>query len=380
MELKKHRALTQSIIKLAKWTGFALIVAITACNTQDIPSHNIKAITEFNTSCMSDSLWTGAVVLAGTADKIVFRQSWGYTSVDKTIELPEDGIFDMASITKPVATATALAICMDRGLVNINAPFDQYLPEYQGELQGTVTVLDLIRHISGFDNSKPYLKFRGAEMIKNLLSNSPVRPPKQKYEYACINYILLGMIVEKVSGELLDKFCKENIFDPLSMQDTRFTPVPKTGRVVKSPFTPEQGVASDNPARLADRPIGNAGLFSSVDDLAKYCRMILGKGEYGSIRVLSEKALQAMSIKPDTCSPLAFGWFVNGRNNPPSLSEATLTHSGWTGNTIWIDPVRQCFIIVLTNRTGNHGEAMDARAELAELVLRAKHKELGLKD
>ena len=374
-------------MKRLNYAGLVLIIALAACDTtktksqdQDILPEKLKSIVEYNDSCMSEGLWTGAVVLAGTPTETVFRQAWGFTSEDKTIEMPEDGIFDMASVTKPVATITSMAICMDSGWVDINAPFTQYLPEYRGELQGTVKVFDLARHISGFDNSKPYLQYRGAEMIQNLLTNSPVRPPKQRFEYACINYILLGLIVEEVSGEPLDKFCKENIFVPLSMQDTRFTPVPKTGRVVKSPFTPEQGVASDNPARFAGRPIGNAGLFSTADDLANYCRMILGKGKYGDKRILSEEAVQAMSIRPDTCSPLAFGWFVNRINTPPSLSKATLTHSGWAGNTIWIDPDQQCFVIVLTNRSGGHGEAMVARGELAELVLMAMHEELGLTD
>ena len=373
----------QNSIKRMKWAGIALVIALFACNNtktrtqnQDIEPGKIEAITQFNDTCISEGLWTGSVVLAGTADKTVFRQAWGYTSVDKTIEMTEDGIFDMASVTKPVATATALAICMDSGWIDINAPFTQYLPEYRGELQGTVKVFDLARHISGFDNSKPYLQYRGAEMIQNLLTNSPVRPPKQRFEYACINYILLGLIVEEVSGEPLDKFCKENIFVPLSMQDTRFTPVPKTGRVVKSPFTPEQGVASDNPARFAGRPIGNAGLFSTADDLANYCRMILGKGKYGDKRILSEEAVQAMSIKPDTISPLAFGWFMDEKRNPPSLSKATINHNGWAGNSVWIDPDQQCFVIVLTNRSGDHGKAASARIQLAELVLKSIKKEI----
>jgi CubicO group peptidase (beta-lactamase class C family) len=282
----------------------------------------------------------------------------------------------MASLTKPVATATALAVCMDRGLVDISAPFIQYLPEYQGKLQGTVTVQDLARHISGFDNRKPYLK--GGHVIENLMYHSPVQPPKQKYEYACCNYILLGLIVERVSGKSLSRFCQETIFDPLGMRDTRWAPLlnPDIRRVVKPNSTPVLGVVNDEPARVAGRPIGNAGLFSTADDLAKFCQMMLANGRYGRNQLLSEKAMHALSVKTDTCSPVALGWRVDTSYNPPSLSEATLSHTGSTGNSIWIDPVQQCFVIVLTNRTGVQGHAQNARTELAEYLLKEMRSEL----
>jgi CubicO group peptidase (beta-lactamase class C family) len=140
---------------------------------------------------------------------------------------------------------------------------------------------------------------------------------------------------------------------------------------VNSPFTPDPGIASDNPARLSGRPIGNAGLFSTADDLANYCRMVLNKGEYGCNRILSGKAIHAMCTKNDTCSPLSFGWFMDEKRNPVSFSKATLNHNGWAGNSIWIDPVQQCFVIVLTNRKGDHGKAISARIKLAELVMKA---------
>ncbi len=360
----------------------AIIVSVFSCNTakngeqkQGHGTEIVKAISEFNASCMSDSLWTGAVVLAGTPDKTVFHQAWGYTSAENTLVLPENAIFDLASVTKAVATATAIAICMDRGWIDLNTPFSRYLPKYRGELKEYVTVIDLARHISGFDNNKPFLEKKGEAMIDDLLGNSPLRLPGQ-YEYACVNYILLGLIVEKVSGEALDLFCEKNIFAPLSMVDTHFSPVKKTKRVVKSPFTPEQGVASDNPARAAGRPVGNAGLFSTADDLAKYCRMILANGTCGDKRILSGKAIMAMKTKTDACSPLAFGWFVDEKRNPPLLSSSTLNHNGWAGNSIWIDLSQQCFVIVLTNRSGDHGKAAEARLELAGLVVKKMCDEL----
>lgn len=361
---------------------FLVFIIATFCNAtlttaqnQDA-LQNVNAISSFNDSCMSEGLWTGAVVLAGTADTTFFRHAWGYTSTEKTIQIPEDAIFDLASITKPVATATAIAVCMDRGLIDVSAPFTQFLPGYQGKLQMPVSVLDLARHISGFDNSKSFMT--GGPVIENVLHCNPVCQPKQQFEYACINYILLGMIVEKVSGKPFAEFCRENIFDPLSMIDTQWSPLQKSDRVVKSAFTPEQGVVSDNPARAAGRSVGNAGLFSTADDLAKFCRMMLANGKCGKNQVLSEEAIKALTVKADTCSPLAMGWFIDKSSNPPSLSGATLSHTGWTGNTIWIDPVQKCFVIVLTNRSGDHGRASRARAELAELVVKEWNNKTGV--
>lgn len=374
----------RSVTRRTRLTAMALAIAMVAGNTaqitaqtQDIPSRKVESATEFNASCMSDGLWTGSVVIAATAESTVFRQAWGYTSADKTVEMPEDAIFDLASLTKPVAVATAVAICMDRGWIDISAPFVQYLPEYQGQLQETVTVLDLARHVSGFDNSKPYLD--GKRVIADVMHHSPVRPPRQQFEYSCCNYILLGLIVEKASGHSLSRFCREAIFDPLSMQNTQWTPLQKPdSRVVKSIFTPALGVASDNPARAAGRPIGNAGLFSTADDLARFCRMMLANGTYDGKRLLSKRAMRELSIKSDERSPLALGWFVDKSKNPPSLSDATLSHTGWTGNSLWIDPAQQCFVIVLTNRTGDHSRAINARIKLAEHVLSQQRKGLRL--
>ncbi len=375
--------MTLNFIKVVGW--IAVLVIFSCNNSQGLGKHSIKTVSsdgvkkieEFNASCMDDNLWIGSVVLAGTPDKIVFRQAWGYTSEEKTNEMHEDAIFDLASVTKPI-TATAMAICIDHGLVDPSYLFTRYLPEYHGTLQGIVTVPDLARHVSGFGNDKPYLT--GSQMIGDFMGLSPVRPSGQKYEYSCYNYILLGLIVEKVSGVTLSTFCQSNIFVPLGMKDTHWTPLinPDVKRVVKPNLTTVPGVVNDFQARAFGRPVGNAGLFSTADDLAKYCQMILTNGRFDGKQVLSEKVIQLLSHKPDTSSPMAFGWHVSAGGNPPSLSDLTMSHTGWTGNTIWIDPVQQCFVIVLTNRTGDHAKASRARTELAECLLREMKKDLGL--
>ncbi len=357
---------------------FISIVFIISCNTsgkrhgkEAVSPEGLMQLTQFNDSCMSGGLWTGAVLLSGTLDDgVVFRKSWGHLSVENQIKMPEEAIFDMASLTKPIATVTALAICVDRGLIDVTAPFVQYLPEYKGILMGNATVNDLVRHLAGFDNGKSYLG--NGRVVENILNYSPVNPAGQKYTYACVNYILLGLIIERVTGKPLDQFCQTNIFTPLGMKDTHWSPLlePDTLKTVKSIYTPQLGVVSDEPARMAEQPIGNAGLFSTADDLAKYCMMILNEGRIKGESLLSEKMMQKITIKSDHKSPVTFGWRMDSNDNPSLLSERTLNHTGWTGNSVWIDLKQKIFVIVLTSRTGDHGLAKQSRAEFADHLLK----------
>lgn len=324
----------------------------------------------FNEACESNGLWTGAVVASGTDDRVLFRRAWGWMDKERTRPMREDALFDLASVTKAVGAATAVALCVDRGWVDPDAAFTNYLPMYAGRLRGPVTVRDLARHLSGFDNSKPY--DRSGQVVEGVLRHSPVRAAGERYEYACCNYILLGLIAERASGKRLDAFCRDEVFDPLGMRDTRWAPLPDPdpARVVRQAVTGTFGVASDPPAQHAGRPLGNAGLFSTAADLSAFCRLLLAGGVCGERRVLSARALRLLAERPDGRSPVAFGWRSDPAYNPPSLSGAALSHTGWAGNSVWIDLAKRRYVVVLTNRSGDHERAAKARIELAERVLR----------
>jgi CubicO group peptidase (beta-lactamase class C family) len=318
---------------------------------------------------MVNGEWTGAVVIAGTLESgIVFHKAWGYLSVDKQVKMSESALFDLASLTKTFATATALAICVDKGLIDLSMPFVNYFPEYKGILLKEVTVQDLARHLSGFDNRKPYIV--DGNVVENVLKYSPVR--KSGYEYSCINYILLGMIIEKVTGESLDQFCMNNIFYPLMMKETQWGPLIEADslQTVKSIFSPKLGDISDEPARAAKKAIGNAGLFSTAEDLSKYCLMILNDGMYKDKRILSGNSIQLLSTRPDMESTVSLGWRVGKDQNPSLLSWKTLSHTGYTGGSVWIDLGQQKFVIILTNRIGDHIKSKQTRHNFAELLLK----------
>lgn len=325
----------------------------------------------FNDTCISNGLWTGAAVMSGTLDKVSFKQAWGWMDKERTFRMREDAVFDLASVTKAVGTTTAIAWGIERGLIDPDAVFTNHLPGYRGALKGAVTVRDLARHLSGFNNSKPF--DQEGRVIERILQFSPARPPGEPYEYSCANFILLGLIAEQVSGRRLDELCREQVFEPLGMRNTRWAPWPNPdpARVVRQAVEGTWGVASDSPARHANRPLGNAGLFSTADDLAIFCRMMLAEGTArGGRRVLSGTAMRLLTTRPDARSPVSFGWRMDPAFNPPSLSKETLSHTGWAGHSVWIDPAGQTYIVVLTNRLGDHEKAARARIELAELVLR----------
>lgn len=338
-------------------------------NNTNANLNNIQRIVKnYNDSCIDRGLWTGSVVVYGTLNNgVIFHEAYGHTSICKDLRVSKDAIFDLASVTKPIATATAMAILLDKNNIDTNIPFVKILDNYKGELIEEITIHDLSRHVSGFNNFKPYIETN--KVTNHVLNVSPVRSPG-KYEYACINFILLGMMVEKISGKSLDEFCNINIFNPLGMIDTKFSPILRfdTTRMVRPIFTPYLGIVSDEPARAAGKPIGNAGLFSTAKDLSRYCLMILQNGYYNNKSVLSSKAVELLTINPKPSeSTYTFGWRVRKVEIPSNFSSNTIMHTGWTGQSIWIDLDQKKFVIVLTNRIGDHAQSSIARLKLAEL-------------
>ncbi len=325
--------------------------------------------------------YSGAVVLAGREDRILLHKAFGHARVSpKKVRMRADSIFDLASVTKAVATATACAVCKDEGLVDLERPVGEYLANLTGKGTAGITLWRLGSHTSGLDNRKFSSSHRGEAMLGAMLGASPVREPGTRYEYSCLNLILLGLLVEEVSGQPLDTFCEERIFGPLGMGDTVFGPVPASERVVAT--SGPLGEINDTQARLAGRAVGNAGLFSTATDLSRFCRMMLGEGRLGDVRVLSTAVVQEITHQHSTINvERGFGWDLRPEGRPRGLSGATYYHTGWTGQSIWIDPENKLYVIVLTNR--NHPKeraslydaAKRFRIRIADMVLEVLDEE-----
>lgn len=324
----------------------------------------------------------GVALVAGTGKTPGIQWSWGRAAVEPTVRpMRDDAIFDLASVTKVVATASACAVCIDRGLLDANAPARDYLPEL-GEVEpGAIRVRDLATHCSGYDNRK--FDHEAPEDILTQLVEAPARwPAGRVHQYSCRNYILLGLIVEAVTGQQLAEFCRDALFGPLGMKHTCFGPLTEgLERVV--PTVQPAGVISDEQARKAPRSVGNAGLFSCIGDLSKYCRMVLQAGVFDGRHIIGMSGLGWMThpCSPEGLPRWSFGWDMQPHpaslHRPKSLSASAIGHSGWTGQSIWIDPDRDAYIVILTNRTharnpslpDNYDASKQFRSDLADLVL-----------
>ena len=319
-------------------------------------------------------LFPGAVVLGGRPGEVLYHEAFGHAQVvPDEVKMPRDSIFGLASVTKVVATGTAFGICVDDGLLDFEVPIRDALPELQGEGIDAVTVRHLATHTSGFPNTKYHDRARGEEMLELMLGASPEWAAGSRYEYCCLNMILLGRMVERASGKRLDVFCRARIFEPLGMHDTAFGPIPPSPRVVPS-GAPKLGQIEDGQARAAGRAVGNAGLFSTAPDLARFSRMMLGEGKLGDTVVLSQPTHRKM-----TCNLLApplpargFCWDMDLRTShrPERLSPSAYGHSGHTGQSIWIDPEKQVYVIVLTNR--NHPKMVGGARKLEQYRARGR--------
>ena len=203
----------------------------------------------------------GAVVLVGRKGKIVFAKAYGRRTVEPNPEaMTRDTIFDMASLTKPIATATSVLILLERGKLHLDARVKTYLPEFDREGKGMITVEQLLRHRSGLIADNPLSDYRDgpAKAWERICDLKPLSPPNERFVYSDMNYIVLGKLVERVSGKPLDEFAEQEIFKPLGMNDTRFKPTEKIDRIApteKDGETWHRGVVHDpRSARSATSP------------------------------------------------------------------------------------------------------------------------------
>ena len=308
----------------------------------------------------------GAVVAAGTSEKILYSNAWGWAQ--GTAESPNrramtlESQFDCASITK-TQTASAQAFLAAQGKLDPDAPFKKYLPDHTAK-DCSITVRELAMHVGGFDPSNGFIGGGEAAFWKYLFGKQPVRSRGERFDYACYNFILLGKIVEKVSGQRLDEFCRDKIFLPLGMTHSEWGPMATRPTTVQVIATKRIGDISDFQAHAAPFPIGNAGLFSTVGDLSIFCQQMLKRQpfpkEYYDL-------LFRCGFEKDGARR-SFGWDMCAHRRPIGLSDKTIFHSGWSGQTYWIDPVNDFFAVFLSNRFGDWEQAMQSRQRVGGIL------------
>lgn len=324
----------------------------------------------------------GAVVLVGRRGRVVYRRAFGQRSLEPKREaMTADTVFDLASLTKPVATAPCVMILVERGQLRLSDTLGGYFPDWTDAAARAVTVQQLLTHTSGYaaglDRTADWRGRAGA--LAQLAVEPLRRPAGSHFEYSDINYIALGLLVERISGQSLAEFAHQNVFAPLKMDHTRFLPDQAVAPTERRGGSILRGSVHDHVAAKMEGIAGHAGLFAPADDLARYCQMLLNGGRLDGARLLSRSSVARM-LRPVVVSEsgqtraLGFDMDTSYSSNRGELfPRGSFGHTGFTGTSFWMDPSSQTFVVILTNRVhpDGHGDVVALRARVATIVASA---------
>ncbi|MGA8430834.1 MAG: serine hydrolase [Candidatus Sulfotelmatobacter sp.] len=332
---------------------------------------------------ITDGNIPGAVLVIGHNGKIVYRKAYGSRALEPRREaMTLDTVFDLASLTKVIVTTTAVMQLVQTGKVRLNDPVAKYLPEFAQNGKEDITVRQLLTHYSGLPPDLDLkVQWSGKSTAYGMAFVEMLdEPPGSKFSYSDINFIVLGALVEKISGETLDEYATRHIFAPLRMLRTRFLP-PAAWRAKIAPTQYDEnehmlrGVVHDPTARRMGGVAGHAGLFSTGDDLAKFAQALLSGGG-GVLSPLSVEKMTSPEQPPAAPVLRGFGWDIDSpfsSNRGDLLPIGSFGHTGFTGTSMWIDPTTNTYIILLTNAVHPRGKgnAIALRSKVATAVAAA---------
>jgi CubicO group peptidase (beta-lactamase class C family) len=313
----------------------------------------------------------GAVVFVGQGDRVVYQRAFGGERAPLSI----DTLFDLASLTKVVATTTAVMQLAERGRLDVDAPAARYWPAFGAAGKQRITVRDLLTHYSGLkpdlDLSRRWSGYGTAMAM--LVAERPRHPAGTRYVYSDENFEVLGEIVRRVSGMSLDAYCEREIFGPLGMRDTRFRPTASdAARIAPTggAMFDRDGIVlvNDPTARRMGGVAGHAGLFSTAGDLALFASMLLDGGTSDGVRILQPSSIVSMTRRASPgggSHERGLGWDLAAAFTPPRDGDGANSygHTGYTGTMLWIDPATRTYVVVLSNRTypDGRGDAQPLR-------------------
>ena len=317
----------------------------------------------------------GAVLLVSHRGRVVYRKAIGYRAlIPRREPMTVDTIFDLASLTKLFATTPSIMRLIEQGKIRLNDPLARYMPEFASSGKDQITIRMLMTHTSGLAPDPPLEAALGGEdaLMKEIDSETLVAPPGDRFIYSDTNFILLGELVKRLTGKGLDEYAAENFYRPLGMTHTRFLPpaswIPKIAPTEEIDLPPGakpgsglghvlRGVVHDPRSRAIGGVAGHAGLFSTADDMAIFCRMLLDDGRIpgASKRIFSAATVHKMTTPqspPWSPNVRGLGWDIDTAYSAPRgdlFPLGSYGHTGFTGTSVWIDPASQTFIILLTN-------------------------------
>ena len=352
---------------------------------QQSPQHNdgrFKSVDAILEKAVAEGNIPGAVLLIGHNGKVIHRRAFGSRSLEPVREpMTLDTVFDLASLTKCIATATSAMKLVEDGRIRLSDSVATYLPEFAQNGKKDITIRDLMTHYSGLppdlDLKSPWSGRDAAYQMA--MREKPINPPGSQFVYSDINFETLGFLVEKITGQPLNEFASANIFAPLGMKSTRFLP-PKdwAPRIAPTEYDDQgrmlRGVVHDPTARRMGGVAGHAGLFSTGDDLALFAEDFLS-----GFTVLSRSAIDKMvspQQPPNATVLRGLGWDIDSpfsTNRGELLPVGSFGHTGFTGTSLWIDPVTDTYIVLLTNAVHPHGgkSTVSLRSKVATAVVQS---------
>ncbi len=324
----------------------------------------------------------GVVALVGKKENILYHKAFGLRScMPNKIAMTKNTIFDIASLTK-VFTAVAIMILYEEKKLSLADYVSSYFPAFASHKKQYITIEQLLRHRSGLQAIPTRSDFtQGKDQAQiNVFDITPECLPDKIFKYSDLNFIILGWLVEKISNQTLDRFCTAKIFEPLGMHETFFCPKKEKKNLCapcdkrdKNDQEYVQGVVHDPCALLLNGVAGHAGIFSTTQDLAQFCKMILNEGVLNKKRILNQKTIKLMTSSTSSIPGnelRGLGWDINtwlSTTRGDFFPIGSFGHSGFTGCSLWIDPISQTYIIILTSRLHPNGPGQNGIADVRPL-------------
>jgi CubicO group peptidase (beta-lactamase class C family) len=395
--------------------ALALVAGLTACGgtagTTPVPSSTgipraapaslgfdsarLAVTVDYLASEVDSGAFPGAVLAVGRHGRLAAIAAVGHYGVDDPRPVDPGTVYDLASLTKVVGLTTACMLLVDAGKLELDAPVQRYVPEFRGLMKERVTVRHLLTHSAGLLPDLPlYDSTRSRAAALAAVDTTTLRAaPGTRYDYSDLSAIVLMQAVERIVGEPLDRFLAERVFGPLGMPATRFRP-PPSWRERIAPTEHDtvfrhrwlRGEVHDESAARLDGVSGNAGLFSNALDLSRFAAMLLNGGAWDTLQLIRAETVAEFTARQNLPpgSTRALGWDTPSDSGYSSagtkLSRRAFGHTGYTGTSMWMDPERDLFIILLTNRvhpTRANTAILRVRARVADLVADAlTHPEL----
>ena len=332
-------------------------------------AQRLNAIDEIVNEGLAQEKMPGCVVLIGRKEGIAFLRSYGFRQLQpEKVEMTTETLFDLASLTKPIATATSVMVLAQQSKLDLNATVATYIPDFAQNGKDTITIRHLLTHTGGLiaDNSINDYANGPDEAFANINALKPNASPGETFVYSDVGFIVLGQIVKAVSGKDVHEFSQEHIFKPLNMTETGY--LPRDELKSRAAVTEQrdghwmQGEVHDPRAFALNGVAGHAGLFSTAHDLARYATMMLNRGRLNDVQILDESTFKLMTTSVDVPrGRRALGWDAKtgfSSNRSDLMTSAAFGHGGFTGTGIWIDPVQNLFVVFLSNRVHPDGKGL----------------------